>query len=388
MTRSSVARDRLAVFSDLYLGALRAHVKPTADPDSGSAGRIGTRACTLGLETLTLARIHDAALAALAPAGKDGTRSEARIRLALAIRAASFFAEALAPIEATHQVAVDALAERGRLGRSIDRGTVDLAAAMRRLTRETGRRMVVQEALTTSSGRNRVLLKRSRAMEEELRQLSRSLLTSHEEERRRISRELHDALGQTLSAVNIGLASLKAAAAVDSKEFRGNVQRTQRLVQKSMRTVHQFARHLRPTLLDDLGLVPALVGFAREFAKRNGLRVKVLAPEEPGELDGDRRTALFRVAQEALVNVGRHAGATDVRVTLRRTAHGMRMDVWNDGTPFDVEKALRSKTHRHLGLLCMRERMDMVGGTFSVRSSKELGTTVRAEVPLREPARA
>jgi len=383
MGRIHASGNGTTAFQRSYLTALRAHMKPVAEPRPGPAGRLGLRACELGIETLSLARIHDVALTALAPPPNGGRRPRS-----LAIRAASFFAEAMAPIEATHRPAIEARAECGRLGKSLDQGAVVLATAQRRLRKEAGRRKVVQEALTASDGEHRVLLKRSRAMEEELRQLSRSLLTSHEEERRRISRELHDALGQTLSAVNIGLASLKAAAAVESKEFRGSVSRTQRLVQKSMRTVHQFARHLRPTLLDDLGLVPALLGFAKEFGRRNGIQVDVSAPEESAQLDGACRTALFRVAQEALVNVGRHAEARNVRVTFRRTADGVRLEVWNDGKSFDVERALRSKTNRHLGLLCMRERMDMVGGTFSIRSSKAAGTSVRADVPLPEPADA
>ena len=137
--------------------------------------------------------------------------------------------------------------------------------------------------------------------------------TSQEEERKRISRELHDALGQTLTGVNVGLASMRLAGTVDLKEFRRNVARTQRLVQKSMRTVHQFARDLRPALLDDLGLGPALHAFVRDFGKRNGLRATVSANGESTLLDGDRRTALFRVAQEALVNVGRLLGVYDRR---------------------------------------------------------------------------
>ena len=380
MTAVGTPGRRTVAFQRSYLKALRAHVKPGTDPGSGPPRRLGRRACSLGIETLALARFHDIALNALA-ASANGARG----RHTVALRAASFFAEALGPIEATHRPALEALAERGRLVRSVDRGTVELASAQRRLLRETGRRKGAQEALTARERELRALLKRSRGMEEELRQLSRTLITSHEEERRRISRELHDVLGQSLTAVNVGLASVRTAAAVDSKEFRGSVSRTQRLVQKSMRTVHLFARHLRPTLLDDLGLVPAIVGFAKEFGRRNRIRVDVSAPEEPAELDGDCRTALFRIAQEALINVGRHARARQVRITLRRIAGGARLEIWNNGRPFDVARTQRSRTHRHLGLLCMRERMEMVGGTFSIQSSKALGTRVRADVPLLGP---
>lgn len=378
MASSIIPRDGLAGYSRRYLAALRAHVNPAAEPRRGTAGRLGLRACELGIETLALARIHDTAFAALPPPKANGTRA----RRSLAVRAESFFAEALAPIEASHHPGGEGLSERGRPGRSPDREAVELATAAVRLTQETGRRRVAQEALATSQSEHRVLLERSDSMEERLRHLSRSLLMAHEEERKRISRELHDTLGQTLSAVNVALASLKPAGQIDSKEFRTSVARAQRLVQMSMRTVHQFARSLRPALLDDLGLLPALLSFAKEFGKQHGIKMSVSAPEEETQFDGDRRTALFRVAQEALVNVGRHARARNVRVTLCRTADGVSLEIWNDGSPFDVEQALRSKTNRHLGLLCMRERMEMVGGTFSVRSSKEGGTTVRADVPL------
>jgi signal transduction histidine kinase len=320
--------------------------------------------------------------------------SRRRRRTGRKARAASTSARALASARGRltretgrRRVAQKALATNRSANRvRIEKGAVRLATAQGRLVRETDRRRVTQKALTSSEADLLAALDRSRSMEEELRQLSRSLLTSQEEERKRISRELHDALGQTLTGVNVGLASMRLAGAVDQKEFRRSVARTQRLVQKSMRTVHQFARHLRPALLDDLGLGPALHAFVRDFGKRNGLRASVSANGESAQLDGDRRTALFRVAQEALVNVGRHARARKVRVTLRRLASGMRLEVWNDGPPFDVNRALGSRTNRHLGLLCMRERMEMVGGTFSVRSTKKDGTTVQAHIPLPEEA--
>jgi signal transduction histidine kinase len=384
MAKRTIPAGGVGGFPLRYLAALRAHLGPAAEPLPGAAGRLGLRACALGIETLALAHIHDTALSRVAPPAETG----ARPRRSRASRAASFFAEAMAPIEATHPPAVEAAAEQVRLGRSISRGAVDLASSARRLGRETSRRKDAQAALAESTGRHRALLRKSAAMEEELRLLSRSLLASHEVERRRISRELHDALGQTLSAVNVGLASLKAAAVVNRKGFLCNVSKTQRLVRKSMRTVHRFARDLRPTLLDDLGLVPALLAYSTEFGRKNGLKVVVSAPEESALLDSDGRTALFRVAQEALVNAGRHARARTVRVTLRRISGGVRLEVWNDGTPFDVARVHLSRTHKHLGLLCMRERMDMIGGAFSIRSSKEDGTTVQADVPLPGKPRA
>jgi signal transduction histidine kinase len=378
MAAPSEGRKGRDAFERSYRSALRRHVQSSKTPNPGSPQRLGRRACALGIETLALAGIHDAALSSLAPeAGTAEPRD-----LGIAARAAAFFCQAMGPIEAMHLPAVEARAERLRLGKSVDRGLSKLAASRKRLDREVARRRDVETHLAASVRKHRTLLLRSKAMEEELRLLSRSLLRSHEEERTRISRELHDALGQSLTAVNVGLASLRAAAAVDSKEFRGGVARTQRLVRQSMRTVHRFARSLRPTLLDDLGLVPALLAFAKEFGKRYGVDVQVMAPPEPDALDVAGRTALFRVAQEAFTNIHRHARARHARVTLRSIPGGVRMEVWNDGKTFDASRSAPTGGNRHLGILCMRERMEMVGGTLVIESSRRGGTIVRAEAPV------
>src|SRR4030095_11799174 len=144
---------------------------------------------------------------------------------------------------------------------------------------------------------------RSRLMEQRLRRLSRQLLSAQEEERLRISRDLHDAIGQTLTGINVGLATLKHEVAAESRELAVAITRAQQLVERSMNTVHQFAWELRPTLLDDLGLVPALRSYAKTFSKRTGVRVRFTADSKFGLLSDDRRTALFRVAQGALSNV-------------------------------------------------------------------------------------
>jgi signal transduction histidine kinase len=377
MKRNRSSLDGTAAFRRRYLQALRARVKPAAESDPDRARRLGLGARQLGIGPLALARIHEAALASVALRIR-GPRALRR----LAVRAAAFFTEALDPIEATRRPETGTRTACLQTGNSADRGVEGLAAAILRGTREASRRKAAQKALRTSRCLHRVLLERSHAMEEQLRQLSRNLLRSHEEERMRISRELHDALGQTLAGIQIGLAGLELGSRGTTREFRRRIARTRGLVLESMQTVHRFARDLRPMLLDDLGLVPALHGFAQEFGRRNGLRVRVSAPGASAPLDTDRRTALFRVAQEALINADRHARARNVRLTLRQRPGAVRMEIWNDGRVFDVERMRRVQKNRRLGILCMQERVEMVGGRLSIESSPGEGTTVRAEVPL------
>jgi len=208
------------------------------------------------------------------------------------------------------------------------------------------------------------------------------LLSVQEEERLRISRDLHDAIGQTLTGINVGLATLKQEAATDSQELAQAITRAQQLVERSMKTVHQFAWELRPTLLDDLGLVPALRSYAKSFTARTGIRVRFAADAKFDRLDADRSTALFRVAQGALSNVERHARAGHAQLSLSSLPGAVRLEVRDGGRSFDVRRMETSRANKHLGLLVMRERMEMVGGSFSITSSPKSGTTVRADVPL------
>jgi signal transduction histidine kinase len=245
----------------------------------------------------------------------------------------------------------------------------------------------VQAALEESERSHAVLGKQSRRMEERLRHLSRRLLNAQEEERVRISHDLHDAIGQTLAGINVGLATLQQELMSDSKDLAEGITMTQALVERSMNTVHEFARELRPTVLDDLGLVPALRSHTMAFAKRTGVDARFAGAADSTGLCPESRIALFRVAQEALANVARHARATTVSVVLRRMPTTLRLEVRDDGQSFDVARVGSSRKNRHLGLLGMQERMDMVGGTFSVESVSGKGTTVRADVPLATDAR-
>lgn len=259
-----------------------------------------------------------------------------------------------------------------------------LAAANRELTQEINRRKVVEEALKKSEQHSSLLLTKSLQLQGQLRHLSHQVLQAQEEERRRVSRELHDEILQTLTGVNVHLATLKKEAAVNPKGLKRKIAATQRLVGRSVDIVHRFARELRPMLLDDLGLIPALHSYMREVAKRTGLRIQftsfTLGRVE--ELDNDTRTVLYRVAQESLINVARHAQASQVKTSIQKLRGAICMEIKDNGRSFRAERALSAAKRKRLGLLCMRERVEMVGGTFSIESEPGQGTTIRVEIPF------
>jgi signal transduction histidine kinase len=155
------------------------------------------------------------------------------------------------------------------------------------------------------------------------------------------------------------------------------------MVEKSVELVHQFARELRPKTLDDLGLIPALRVFMDEFSKRTGIRVHftTVTAEAIKHIDEATRTVLYRVAQEALTNVARHADAGLVEVRIQKLPRAVVVTVKDDGKSFQVERVLHAKGNKRLGLLGMRERVEMVGGSFRVESTPGSGTTIRAEIP-------
>jgi len=260
-----------------------------------------------------------------------------------------------------------------------------MTASNKKLEWEIDRRQTVENALRNSEQSQRQLLEESRILQEQLRLLSRQVLKAHEEERQRISRELHDVIAQTLTGIGLRLANLKTETRRNPKAFVRTLARTQQLVLKAVGIVHEFARELRPAVLDDLGLVPALHSFMKTFAERTGLRTKLTSCAAVDTLDTARRTVLFRVAQEALNNVARHAGASSVDVILEPTPLGLRMNVKDNGKSFSAGDVLRAADGKHLGLLGMRERLEMIGGTLTVESNQAEGTIITAQIPLPRP---
>ena len=263
----------------------------------------------------------------------------------------------------------------------------DLANTNQGLNREIVRRQTVEHTLKQSEQRQSLLVKQSRHMQGQLRHLSHQILQAQEEERMRISRDLHDEIAQTLVGINVQLAALTKEAAGGPKGLQQKIARAQKMVEKSVEKVHQFARKLRPALLDDLGLIPALHAFMRGFTKRTGVHTSLTAIAAAERLDAAKRTVLFRVAQEALTNVARHAQASRVEVIIQNLPEGICMKIKDDGKSFQVDRVLDGKGRKHLGLLGMRERLEMVGGSFAVESAPGNGTTIIAQIPPGNAAR-
>jgi len=256
------------------------------------------------------------------------------------------------------------------------------------LRRERLARTAAEKKLVTSERHSTELLEQSRHMQEHLRRLSRQVLVAQEDERKKISRELHDEIGQTLTGVNVTLSALTVQATVGARGLARKIARTQRLVEKSMKTVQKFARELRPPLLDDLGLIPALHAHMRAFTKRTKVRILFSAYAAVERLATRKRTALYRVAQEALVNVDKHAKASLVDVSLIKLGGAVCMEIHDNGRSFSVPPDELFGMNGGLGMLGMRERMKIVGGTLAVASTRGSGTTVRALVPLGRGASA
>jgi signal transduction histidine kinase len=258
-----------------------------------------------------------------------------------------------------------------------------MAVRNQTLRREIVQRRAVEKTLKKSERHKSRLLDLSHAMQEQLRHLSRQVLRAQEEERKRISRELHDVIAQTLTGINLRLAELKKQATVGPGVFGRNITRTQKLVEQSVNLVHRFALDLRPRVLDDLGLIPALHSFMKGFTEETGIRVSLKAFAGVELSNGDRRTALYRVAREALTNVARHSHASRADVSIDEKNGGICMEIKDNGRGFQLNGASLAKKKGRLGLLGMKERVEMVGGTFSVESAPGKHTVVRAEIPTK-----
>ncbi len=221
------------------------------------------------------------------------------------------------------------------------------------------------------------------ASREQMRALAGHLQEVREEERTNIAREIHDELGGALTGLKIDFSLLtRAALKIKDETVRtsllAGMDSMIKSVDSTIQTVRRIAMELRPGVLDDLGLVAALEWQLKDFEKRTGIRCEFFPPVEDISLDADLSTALFRIFQEALTNVARHSGATEVCVRLRADADSSALEVEDNGKGIEKEKILSSKS---LGLLGMRERTQMFGGRITVTGTPGIGTKVTVEIP-------
>ena len=359
-----------------YLNALRTQLDAPRSGGVAAARALGRDAMAAGCDILALARIHEQALAGLTP-----DYDFAQTGNGLQQRSGRFFAEALVPMEKVNSATRLSLEQTQKGAKSARRHTVELAKVNRLLTREINRRQIGEAALKAGTERYQLLLKQSQIMQTKLRSLTHLMLSAQENERKEISRELHDEVVQLLVGINVELAALGKAAATGTTAFRNKIFSTQQLVEKSVKVVHQFARDLRPALLDDLGLIPALQALIKTVAARRKLSIRLTAFAGVEQMESAKRVVLYRVSQEALSNVVRHAKANLVNISIHELDGVFRLEIQDNGKSFSVPQVLSSKSSKHLGLLGMRERVEMVGGTLTVESAPDLGTMVRVDIP-------
>jgi PAS domain S-box-containing protein len=228
---------------------------------------------------------------------------------------------------------------------------------------------------------NAQLFEQIGAGRERLQALSQRLVEVQEAERRRIARELHDEIGQALTALKIDLQG--AQRLVKRPELAGSLQESIKTVERTLQQVRSLSLDLRPSILDDLGLIPALRWYVDRHGQQGGLRAHFTADTFEGRLRPEIEIACFRVAQEALTNVMRHAEAKEVTVELRKFREELELIIRDDGSGFDVNTALeRASQGASLGLLGMEERARLVGGRISFESSPKQGTEIRVYFPL------
>jgi signal transduction histidine kinase len=207
-----------------------------------------------------------------------------------------------------------------------------------------------------------------------LRELSAHHDSVREEERARIAREIHDEMGQALTALKMDLSVM----GVESRKDAPRVRELKGRVDDMIQTVRDVATALRPAALD-LGILPAIEWLVDEFQKRNGIPCQVKVEDGDIDMAEDRSIVLFRILQESLTNIARHAEARSVEILLRRDATHIRLDIKDDGKGFDTEAAGSKKT---FGLLGMRERVIMLHGSLNITSLPGEGTQVSVSIPV------
>ncbi len=294
---------------------------------------------------------------------------------------------------------------------------LDLASEMERLTRDSIRKhrneidirqaglpvyaaeaiggtlligiLVAAASLTGIARSERIAAERHRTLadkEEELRRLSQKLVKAQEEERRSISRDLHDQIGQVLTAVRISVGNVEEALHNPDGSDKAEVQLEQakRLSEQALRSVREIAMGLRPAMLDDLGLGAALEWQARQFSRLCHVPVTAQLAGDLDSLSEAQRVCVYRVVQEALNNAAKHAKASEISIAVAGTATSVRIEVRDNGAGFD--SAMR--TDPGLGLVGIKERVRQLGGDADIASRPGIGTTLLAHIPLRPSSEA
>jgi two-component system sensor histidine kinase NreB len=220
-----------------------------------------------------------------------------------------------------------------------------------------------------------------REREVRIAELSAHLLRAQEEERKRISRELHDATGQQLMVIRLYLGMLDGNSG-DPGELRKKISETVTVVDQTIEGIRRIIAKLSPLVLEELGLIAAIRKDAKDFTKRTGVRTRVAVSDSVGRLSNQTETAIYRVIQEALHNVAKHAKAKNVTLQMARQDDAISLVIQDDGVGISAGPV----PGRNFGLAGMQERVSMLGGTVKVGSSKNKGTRIEVRVPVTQRA--
>lgn len=264
-------------------------------------------------------------------------------------------------------------------------GTLNLGAEEPRVVREEHVEIAreVADSLAVAL-QNARLLESVSKHRRDLQRLSAQLLEAQENERKHIANELHDEIGQALTAISFNLAAIEEALPAEgTSEVRERLADTTTLVEQVLEQIRSLSLSLRPAILDEAGLVPALRWYVHQYTRRLNIAVEFEAHGFDGRLPVEMETALYRVAQEALTNVARHAHASRVRLRLEQTASAVRATIEDDGRGFDPAAVAAVGTGpRGAGLLGMQERVAALGGSVRIQSVPGQGTRLTVELPL------
>ena len=314
----------------------------------------------------------------------------------------TFFYEQVVPRRITMLQIADRIAEINELGLNRAEERLAQSAENLRLSLYLTFGIALLGGMTLAIATTALVLRLEREVERRLNEtlearsdlqaLSARLVRAQEDERRTLARELHDEVGQSLSAIMMEANSVGAAlhpaddAGKIASQIRGDVRdrvsSIASMAEKTLNIVRDLALLLRPSMLDDFGLVPALNWHAREMSKRTGLNVRIVADEISDDLPDEHKTCIYRVVQEALNNAARHANARNLQVIVKNEGARVVFSVRDDGSGFD------KRFVRGLGMLGMEERVRRLGGELHIDSEMGRGTTISAELPLPEMAKA
>ncbi len=258
--------------------------------------------------------------------------------------------------------------------------TQELSAVNQALVAEIAERKDTERSLRASEAVLHASQRELQQSREELRALAGQLLTAQEEDRRRISRDLHDDINQRLAMLSMDLRRMEKDPLSDPEHLRDEIRRVSEYLTAVSDDVRQMAYRYHPSILDDLGLVKAVRRLVDDFSARTGIKCTYVHKDPLAALPADVAICIYRVVQEGLSNAARHAGASQVEVEVICEDDAVTLSIRDNGVGFDAERS--GKAGGHLGLLSMKERVRLVKGALDVESMPSRGTHIRVDVPL------